>query len=255
MNKLSYRLLTIFCFGLLAVLISTQFSSARISGAPPYGEPQEAAPPLIPLPTAWKRPDGPAKVGLQVGHWKNNELPEELSALIGSTGASGGGKSEWEVNYAIALEIKQRLEVEEVVVELIPATVPPRYWADVFLAIHADGSEDPDKSGYKFAAPWRDYTGQADDLVATLEQYYEQGTGLAKDPNITRNMRGYYAFAWWRYHHAIDPMATAVIAETGFLTNRADRELLIYSPEVSGEAIAEALLSHLADRKLLTPSQ
>lgn len=26
----------------------------------------------------WQRPDGPPRVGLQVGHWKTQELPDEL---------------------------------------------------------------------------------------------------------------------------------------------------------------------------------
>lgn len=51
----------------------------------------------------WKRPDGPLRVGLQAGHWKNNELPDELENLRNyGGGAKGGGMAEWEVNLAIA---------------------------------------------------------------------------------------------------------------------------------------------------------
>ena len=29
----------------------------------------------------WQRPDGPPRVGLQVGHWKTQELPDELQRI------------------------------------------------------------------------------------------------------------------------------------------------------------------------------
>ncbi|GIW59261.1 MAG: hypothetical protein KatS3mg087_0327 [Patescibacteria group bacterium] len=235
------------------VLLFNKLGDGRVqnTGAPPYAEPQEAAPEKVLLPLPWVRPDGPPKVGLQVGHWKNNELPAELSKLIGNTGASGGGKWEWEVNLKIAEQTKMELEELGVVVELIPATVPPKYWADVFIAIHADGSENKSKSGYKFAAPWRDFTGKAEKLVQNLESEYEKATGLTKDPNVTRNMRGYYAFAWWRYEHAIHPMTTATIAETGFLTNISDQDLLIKRSEVSVAGLANGIEKFLRETELL----
>lgn len=231
-----------------------QKDNAVSTGAPPYGEPQEEAPDLDPLSFLrdWKRPDGPPKVALQVGHWKSSELPEELERIRNNTGSSGGGKSESEVNMTIAKEIEKILKEKGIEVEILPATIPPRYWADVFIAIHADGSTDRSISGYKFAAPWRDYSGKANDLVTILEEKYEEATDLVKDPNITRNMRGYYAFSWWRYEHAIHPMTTAVIAETGFLTNRSDQKLLINTPEIPANAIAEGIIEHLENEKLLT---
>lgn len=88
-------------------------------------------------------------------------------------------------------------------------------------------------------------TGKSDKLVSILESNYEEATGLEKDHNITRNMRGYYAFAWWRFEHAIHPATTAVIAETGFLTNRSDQILLIENTIIPATAIAESLLEFL----------
>lgn len=223
-----------------------------ISGAPPYGEFESEVPDTSPLALIkdWKRPEGPAKVALQIGHYKNDEVPEELKNLKNSTGASGGGKWEWEINYEIARLIADILMEDNVVVEILPATVPPKYWADVFMAIHADGSEDKNKSGYKFAGPWRDYTQKSNKLVSILEEYYE-ATGLVKDENVTRDMRGYYAFSWWKYEYAVHPMTTAVIAETGFLTNRKDQKLLINNPEIAADAIAEAILEYLKLEKVL----
>lgn len=233
---------------------SKLFSVTTTNGAPPYDPSntdnvtQSEEQRLL---KNWKRPESPAKVALQVGHLKNDDVPEELEKLKGNTGASGGGKSESEVNYAIAEKTKELLEAKGVRVELLPATIPPHYWADVFVAIHADGSEDTAMSGYKVATSRRDTTGTAHLLVADLESSYEKATGLTKDPNITRNMRGYYAFSWWRYEHAVHPMTASAIIETGFLTNPSDQELLIYKPEISAEGIANGIITYLASQHLL----
>jgi len=200
----------------------------------------------------WKRPDGPPKVGLQVGHWKNDELPDELAKLKGSTGSKGGGKSEWEVNLAIAEQTKKLLEEKEVAVDILPATVTQEYWADVFVSIHADGSTEPGKSGFKAASPRRDFSGNANKLLMFIEEEYAQVTNLAKDPNVTRNMRGYYAFAWWRYDHAVHPMTSSVILETGFLTSPSDRRLIVNQPEVAAAGIASGIINFLTNEGLLT---
>lgn len=221
-------------------------------GAPPYGESFEDVPhdPYAKY-RNWKRPEGLAKVGLQVGHWKSEEQPDELEKLRNNTGSSGGGKWEWEVNLAIAQETKKLLEQKEIIVEILPATIPPEYWADVFVAIHADGSLDRLKSGYKVASPWRDFSGKANSLVKAIEDSYSAATGFEKDPNITRNMRGYYAFAWWRYEHSIHPMTTASILETGFLTNALDRKIIVNNPQVSANGLAEGIINFLKEEELL----
>lgn len=199
---------------------------------------------LPPIP--WQRPPGPLRVGLQVGHWKNSELPDELSNLRERGGGTrGGGKAEWEVNLAIAQATAKLLEPHGVVVDVIPATVPPAYVADLFIAIHADGSTEPSVSGFKVASPRRDRTGKGAELVALFEEVYGAATGLRLDPNVTRNMRGYYAFNYRRYAHAIHPMTPAIILETGFLTNPSDQRLLIKNPGKAAEAIADVVLEFL----------
>ena len=233
-------------------------NESEISGAPPYGEAESEVPEELD-PWAWlrdwERPEGPARVGLQVGHWKNEELPEELSRLKGNTGSSGGGKSEWEVNLAIAEETKMLLEDSPsaggVVVDLLPATIPPSYWADVFVAIHADGSESSAVSGFKVAPPWRNFTGKAKILSTLIEESYGEATGLRLDSNVSRNMRGYYAFSWWRYTHALHPMTVPVILETGFLTNASDRMLIVDQPVVPAEGIVKGILVFLEQEGLL----
>lgn len=192
----------------------------------------------------WKRPEVPFKVALQAGHWKASEAPEEFPNLRENTGTSGGGKTEWQVNLEIAQKTKQALETQGIQAEILPATIPPEYWADLFIAIHADGNLDTSVTGYKAAAPRRDFTGRAAEFVKTLEAEYEKATGLIYDPNVTRNMRGYYAFNWRRYEHSLHPMTTAVILETGFLTNPNDRKVIVNNQQRSVEGIVNAILKY-----------
>lgn len=233
---------------LLVPLFFWQVSYKPQSGAPPYdaGESLIEGVDEIPEILNWERPDKPLTVGLQVGHWKSDELPEELERLRGNTGATGYGKSEWEVNYEIAIHTKELLEKENIVVDILPATVPMRYWADVFIAIHADGNEDRTKTGFKIAGPRRDYTGKKDKIISLLRQDYADATGLSWDEEgISRNMRGYYAFSWWRFDHAVHPMTPSIILETGFLSTASDASILVDTPQVPAGAIAKALLSYL----------
>lgn len=236
---------------LTGVIVGFGLKSQAMSGAPPYGIPKEEVPFGSPAWIEnWVRPEGPPKVALQVGHWKNTKVPQELENLKNNTGASAADFTEVEVNLAIAEAAADILQENGVDVEILPTTIPPRYWADVFVAIHADGSTNKSKRGYKFAGPWRDLTGKSNELVKSLEQSYEDYTDFEKDPNITRNMRGYYAFSWWRYEHSLHPMTTAVIAETGFLTNYYDRLLIVEKPEIPAQAIAEGIINYLHNEEL-----
>lgn len=248
--------------GVVVLLITAVLSilfvhkSKPMSGAPPYVvedlEPQEDF--SLSWLQQWKRPLGPPRVGLQVGHWKNDELPEELARLKGNTGASGGGKSEAEVNLTIALETEKILEKKGIIVDILPATVPPEYWADAFVAIHADGSESALTSGYKVAPPRRDVTGNARKLSKHIELSYGEITRLTVDPNVTRNMTGYYAFAFWRYKHAVHPMTVPVIIETGFLTSSSDRTIIVDRPELSAQGISTGVIAYLQEIGILDPS-
>jgi hypothetical protein len=243
----------------IAVIISTsifgfqKLNLTRNNGAPPFNfadEPPENLDPYAWI-RDWTRPDGPPKVGLQVGHWKNNELPEELSRLIGNTGSSGGGKDEWEVNMDIAQSTAEILRAKGIQVDILPATLPEKYWADVFIAIHADGSTDRNATGFKISAPRRDFTNRAENLASQIQDAYANSTKLTIDPNVTRNMRGYYAFAWWRYVHAVHPMTTSAILETGFLTNALDRKIIITNSHLSAQGLAQGIISYLESENLL----
>src|SRR5205823_5086813 len=96
-------------------------------------------------------PPGPRHVGLQAGHWLNDEVPPELGRLQG--GSSGGGKAEWEVNLDVAQRTAALLQATGVQVDVLPATVPPHYRANLFLALHADGDPAGQANGFKVARP------------------------------------------------------------------------------------------------------
>jgi len=236
----------------------------------------------------WQRPDGPPRVGLQAGRWKNKELPDEFERLRErGGGSSGGGKAEWEVNLKIAEKTASLLRDQGIIVDILPATIPVAYWADVFVAIHADGSENPSASGFKAASgygcfsvnrpatssvshlgwegrhgsalgQWAPYLRsncsqdtEAPRLVELLETEYKKATDLDVDSNVSHNMRGYYAFNWRRYEHALHPMTAAVILETGFLTSPHDRAILISNSDKAAEGVANAVTKFLDEKGLL----
>jgi len=252
-KKLFIIFMLVFFAGIVIYLGYDFKLNVPTSGAPPYGESSEDVPEVSKsFEEVWVRPEGPAKVGLQAGHWKNSELPDELEKLKGSTGSSGGGKAEWEVNLAIAEEVASILKQQGIEVDILPATVPKDYFADVFLSIHADGNLNPAISGFKIARSWRDYTGKATRLVDILYNSYRKATELPQDLNgVSRNMRGYYAFSWWRYDHAIHRMTTAAIIETGFLSNYSDRNFLINNTEKVAKGIADGIIEYLEVESLL----
>lgn len=204
-----------------------------------------AAVPALGFQSARSAPDGPVRVALQAGHWRAAEAPDEQAGLR-DNGTYGGGKAEWEVNLEIARRTARLLEAEGYLVEVLPTRIPPGYWADLFISIHADGSPSSSVSGYRAAAPRRDATGHAEEFARLLEQSYGEATGLPHYPNVTRRMRGYYAFNSRRYEHALHPMTVGVILETGFLSSPRDRRVIVSEPDRAARGIADAAIRYLA---------
>lgn len=199
-------------------------------------------------------PDGPPRVGVQAGHWRAAELPDELAVFRTSTGASAGGVDEVDLNLGIARRVAALLRRRGVIVDVLPATVPPDYKADAFVSLHADGSRSSRPRGYKIATPYRESDGSRrlrDALVAD----YGRATRLPWDPNITPNMRGYYAFDNRSREHEIDGDTPAVIVEMGFVSNPDDRALLTRKPDLVARAIAGGILHYLQDEGRLPPSR
>ena len=170
-------------------------------------------------PTPRHNPGGPKRVGLQAGHWLTEQVPAELRGL--QHGATGGGKMEWEVNLDIARRTAALLEAQGIQVDILPATIPVRYRAHVFVSIHADRDAIGRLSGSKIARPAFSSLPAVDDrLVESLYSAYGAATGLRRDDaHITPRMRYYYAFNSRRFCHAVAPGVPQAIVETGFLTN------------------------------------
>lgn len=247
---------------LVALLIlATTFAAALPAPAAQSIEPPDIAafqvpatltptpiPTATPFPTPTPRPEGtPPRVGIQVGHLRSNELPDELARLRTSSGAFAGGISEVQVNEDVANRVAALLRARGIVVDVLPATVPPGYDADAFVALHADGSPSTRSRGFKLATPWR--TSQAGaDLMEALRLEYGAATRLLEDGAITVNMRGYYAFAWTRHTHAITRTTPAVILEMGFLTNPTDREFMTRRADVVVAGVANGIIRYLNQR-------
>ena len=196
----------------------------------------------IPTPADWEPPEGPVRIALQAGHWRADEAPRELSGLR-DNGTAWRGTAEWETNLAIARSAGAMLEQMGYEVDILPAVVPPNYRAHLFIAIHADGSNDSSASGYRVAAPRRDATGRASRFVRLLERSYGEATKLRRLPTVTRRMQNYYAFNFRRYEHALHPMTIGAIIETGFLTSSRDRRVILSDPERAARGIVEAVVA------------
>jgi N-acetylmuramoyl-L-alanine amidase len=215
----------------------------------PTPAPPVATPPLLtPTPLVVPTP-GPPRVGLQVGHWRAEELPDELSRLRTATGGAGGGVREVEINLLVTERVAARLRELGYVVDILPATVPPSYQADLFLAIHADASTSSGPHGFKLArSRWSRLLATDDALVATLRDEYAQATGLPWDDAITRNMTGYYAFNNRRRQFAIHKTTPAAILEMGYLTNPGDRALLTGQTNRVVEGITRGIVRFIDER-------
>jgi N-acetylmuramoyl-L-alanine amidase len=200
------------------------------------------------FPTPTPRPaNAQPRVGLQVGHWLSSELPDELSRLRGSTGAYFAGRSEMSLNLDIATRVEKLLVARGIAVDVLPATVPPGYDADAFVAIHADGSAGAKARGFKLATPWRTSTASAL-LSDAIEAAYGDATALPRDGSITINMRGYYAFNYRRHTHAIARTTPAVILEMGYITSAADRRVLYGRADAVAAGIANGIIRYLNTR-------
>lgn len=188
--------------------------------------------------------EGPRRVGIQAGHWRTAEAPAEFPRLRSSIGGSFEGVNEVDLTLAIARIVTDLLRERGIVADLIPATVPPSYIADAFVSIHADADETATARGFKIAhGTYRSpHDGR---LVRSLTEHYGAATGLPWDPHVTDDMTDYYAFAWFRYDHALAPHTAAAIVELGFISHPADREVLLERQEVVARGIVEGVLRFL----------
>ena len=192
-------------------------------------------------------PQGPRRVGIQVGHWKTDEVPAELHKLLGAGGAIWGDVAEVDVNMDIAKRVSAILIRSGVVVDLLPTTVPEGYVADAFLALHADSDGSGELSGFKMAdGPLR---GPFEDrLLKDVRDAYAKATGMDYDAtHVGVDMRYYYAFNWARFLHTTSAHTPAAILEMGYISSDDDRRVLTEQADSVAAAIASGLLKFLAD--------
>lgn len=189
------------------------------------------------------------RVGIQIGHWQQAELPSELARIRGDSGTYRTGVDEWELNYAVAERIEPILAAAGVQVDLLPATIPPGYRADAFVALHCDGV-DPEiaelRRGWKIATPY--LASPASQLLAqSFREVYPAITGLPYDEKHGSlvGMRANYVFAWYRFEHTIAPQTPAVLIELAFSTNSQDWPLLSEQPAIIAEGVAQSILRYL----------
>lgn len=73
----------------------------------------------------WQKAEGPIKIGIQIGHLLEEELPFELRNLDTDGGAQLGSLKEVEINKLIAYQVKKLLEEKGYQVEILSAILPP----------------------------------------------------------------------------------------------------------------------------------
>jgi hypothetical protein len=191
-------------------------------------------------------PPGPRRVGIQAGHWKMAEVPDEMARMVGQTGTSAAGFVEWQVNLDIAGRVATRLRSANVVVDILPATIPEGYLADAFVSLHADGDRTGNDRGFKVAHGSRRGPYEPRLVTAIIEEY-GRATGLPWLPGVSRNMTGYYAFAWGRFQASVAPHVPAAILEMGFLTHVDDRAMLVGQPDRIADGISRGIMRFLEE--------
>ncbi len=191
--------------------------------------------------------DGKVRIGIQIGHLDVSNHPHELENLRYNTGGVSGDRSELEVNKAVAYVLRDMLESEGLLVDILPATVPKKYRADIFISLHADSSPDPDRRGYK-SAYYKYLRNNQDPILKThIDKDYFYFSGLPDDDmNVSGSMLEYYAFNHQRFRHALAKRTPAILVEMGYISNETDWEFL-KDPVNPAYALKMGILTYLEE--------
>jgi hypothetical protein len=194
-----------------------------------------------------KVPDGPRRVGIQVGHWMTENVPPELQRLEDQTGASWDGINEVDINLDIAQRVATLLRSKGLAVDVLPTTIPAGYVADAVVALHADSDGVGDNSGFKMAHSTR-RSPYEDQLMNDVKDEYVAATGLDYDQqHVTRAMLQYYLFAWNRFRSSTSPFTPSVILEMGYLSNDSDRALMTDQADAVATGVANGIMRFLGE--------
>ncbi len=190
---------------------------------------------------------GPVRVGIQIGHEDAAKHPEELANLRFSTGGRAGGVNEVVINRKIARALKTLLEAQGILVDLIPATPPVAYKADLFIALHSDSSPNPKRRGYK-SAYFEPARNRFEPLLKSyLDKAYMTLSRLPNDDrNVSSNMLAYYAFNN-KFRYSVRRSTPAVIVEMGYISNARDLAFL-QGVQAPARALSEGVIAYLLER-------
>lgn len=175
-------------------------------------------------------------IGLQAGHWRAAEAPPPLNT---SSGASGGGKTEAEVNLANAQAAADVLRSAGCKVDILPTVIPEGYQATLVVAIHANGGPSSVRGFFVDHSPRRATSVEDQRLASAITSAY-QAVGIPYTDGSTPDSRYYYGY------RAVSSETPMVLIETGFLTNPIDQRILIGDPKLVGGSIAKGILDYLA---------
>lgn len=188
---------------------------------------------------------GPVRVGVQIGHLNAADQPDELENLRFNFGGHANGVDEVDINTAIGLAVQDRLHEYNVQVDILPATIPRGYRADVMVAIHSDSTENPARIGYK-SAHFHPARNPYEPLlkVEVDRQFLNVAGRIDDDHNVSGNMMHYYAFDHRTFYHAVDPRTPALLIEVGYISNR-DELAFLQQEHAVAALIADGIMSYL----------
>ena len=196
----------------------------------------------------------PWVIAVQPGHFKIEELPDELAHRRGDTGATHGYVFEKDINRAVAAALIPMIQAAGWQAFLVPATIRPGLRVDAFLSIHVDGGGQSSLRGWKLSPPWRPSRASIQLADAMRGSFAAESQLREEKGGVTIFMRGYFSFNYRRYRHAISPFTPAVLVELGRIGNRRDRELLTGHPEYWAGILLRGLKSYFGDRDRFLPA-
>ena len=165
------------------------------------------------------------KIAIQRGH-------------LYTTSPQTGTPGEQEAGRHISLLLQAELEkYRDVYVDLLNSAlggIKKRY--DLFIALHCDGSNKKNVSGYSVGYPRNDMVSK--DFADVLWATYGGSTGLRfRGLNITQGMSEYYGYSEIN-------AGVKVLIEMGFLTNTSDKQLIMKDSAKVVNGIIAAIVEH-----------
>ena len=180
------------------------------------------------------------RIGIISGHWGYD-----------SGTVCPNGVTEQQVNLSIATLVQQQLSAQKIYKVDLLQEYDSRlegYQGVLLISIHNDSCiiSNEYTTGFKIAT---NSQGSSPDrnqrLLNCVYDRYMKETGLTYHPgSITLDMTDYHAF------NEIDPNTTAMIIETGFMSNPVDYALLTEHPETVATGIVNGILCYLNNESI-----